>query len=87
MVVTKVNVFPFQSGLGSVKALATVELDNSLVLRGLRVQDGHNGLFLSYPVDPFYKGDDFRTVVAPTTRELREHIENCVLEAYTNAVD
>ena len=41
-----------------------------------------NGLFVGYPLDPFYKGDDFRSIVFPITRELREHIENCVLEKY-----
>ena len=44
--------------------------------------DGENGLFVGYPLDPFYKGDDFRSIVFPMTRELREHIENCVLEKY-----
>ena len=48
--------------------------------------DGLNGLFVSYPLDPFYKGDDLRSICNPITRQLREHIENCVLEKYQAAV-
>jgi len=54
--------------------------------RGLRVMDGEYGLFVSYPNDPFYKGDDYRNIYNPITRKLREHIENCVLEKYQAAV-
>lgn len=86
--VTQVQVFPFKDGvnLGHLKGLAQVVLNDQLVIRGLRIMDGLNGLFVSYPVDPFYKGDDFRTIVNPITRMLREHIENCVLEKYQAAI-
>ena len=68
--------------MGRMKGLATVVLNDQLHIRGLRIMEGENGLFVGYPVDPFYKGEDFRTVVQPMTRPLREHIENCVLEKY-----
>ena len=44
--------------------------------------DGEYGMFVGYPNDPFYKGEDLRSTVFPITRALREHIENCVLEKY-----
>lgn len=84
LAVTHVEVCPFQEGpsIGRMKGLATVVLNDQLHIRGLRIMEGENGLFVGYPVDPFYKGEDFRTVVQPMTRPLREHIENCVLEKY-----
>lgn len=84
LAVTKVEVFPFKDSvnLGHIKALAQIVLNDQLVIRGLRVMDGLNGLFVSYPLDPFHKGEDFRSVCNPITRQLREHIENCVLEKY-----
>lgn len=83
LAVTQVQVFPFKdSPLATMKAMAIVVLNDQLVIRGLRVIDGVNGLFVSYPRDPFYKGEDFRSVCNPLTRQLREHIENCVLEKY-----
>lgn len=86
--VTKVQVFPFKESpsLGHVKALAQIVLNDQLVIRGLRVMDGLNGLFVSYPLDPFFKGDEFRSICNPITRQLREHIENCILEKYQAAI-
>lgn len=84
LAVTSVQVYPFKDNIGTAhfKGLATVVLNDQLIIRGLRINDGENGLFVAYPVDPFYKGDDFRYLVVPMTRQLREHIENCVLEKY-----
>lgn len=89
LAVTQVQVFPFKEGpsLGHLKGLAQVVLNDQLVIRGLRIMDGLNGLFVSYPMDPFYKGEDFRSIVNPITRQLREHVENCVLEKYQAAVE
>lgn len=82
--VTNVQVFPFNSGanLGHMKGLATIVLNDQLQIRGLRIMEGENGMFVGYPIDTLYKGEDYRTVCLPVTRQLREHIENCVLEKY-----
>ena len=82
--VTSVQVFPFREGatLGNMLGLANVVLNDQLVIRGLRVMGGENGMFVGYPADPFYKGEDLRSTVFPMTRALREHIENCVLEKF-----
>lgn len=90
LAVTKVQVFPFRggpNGFGSVKAIASIVLNDQLVIRGLRVMDGENGLFVSYPTDPFSKGDDYRNICNPITRKLREHIENCILEKYQATIE
>ena len=83
--VTQVKVFPFKEGpsMGHLKALATVVLNDQLNLRGLRVMDGKNSLFVGYPVDPFYKGEEYRSIFFPITQELREEIETAVLKEYT----
>ena len=86
--VTQVQVFPFKEGasMGHVKGIATVVLNDQFVVRGLRVMEGENGMFVGYPVDPFFKGEELRSVCQPTTRTLREHIENAVLEKYQAAI-
>ena len=88
LTVTNVQVFPFKEGpmMGHMKGLATIVLNDQIQIRGLRVMDGHNGLYVGYPIDMFYKGEDYRTVCLPMTRQLREHIENCVLEKYQQAI-
>lgn len=87
LAVTNVQVFPFKEGLtiGHMKGLAQIVLNDQMVIRGLRIMEGEYGLFVSYPLDPFYKGEDFKSICNPITRQLREHIEYRVLEKY-NAV-
>ena len=68
--------------MGHIKGLATVVLNDQLVIRSLRIMEGENGLFIGYPLDPFFKGEELRSITNPLTRALREHIENVVLEKY-----
>lgn len=89
LAVTNVQVFSFKEGanLGHMKGLATILLNDQIQIRGLRIIEGENGLYVGYPNDPFYKGEDFRSVCFPITRQLREHIENCVLEKYQASIE
>ena len=88
LAVTGVQVWPFKEGpsLGHMKGLAQITLNDQMVIRGLRIMEGEYGLFVSYPLDPFYKGEDFKPICNPITRQLREHIENCVLEKYKTEI-
>ena len=89
LAVTSVQVYPFKEGpfTGKMLAMASIVLNDQLQVRGLRIMEGENGLFVGYPNDPFYKGEDFRSICFPMTRQLREHIENCVLEKYQASLD
>lgn len=86
LTVTDVKVYPLQVQMSNVRGLATVVINDQMLIRGLRVMDGENGLFVGYPNDPFYKGEEFRTVCQPISRQLREHIENKVLEKYQEEI-
>lgn len=85
LAVSDVRIFPFREGpsLGRMKALAEIVLNDQFIVRGLRIMEGENGLYISYPTDPFVKGDDYKSICNPISRQLREHIENTVLEKYT----
>ena len=87
LVATQVQVFPLREPLGKTQALARVVLNDQLQLTGLRIVDGCNGLFVSYPNDPSYKGDDYRAMFYPLTKDFREHIEQAVLAKYQEAVN
>lgn len=86
--ITQVQIFTFKvQSLGSIKALANITIEDQFVVRGLRVVDGCNGLFVGYPNDPFYKqaeGEvaEFRNLCFPITRALRERIEEKVITKY-----
>lgn len=89
LAVTNVQVYPFKEGefLGHVKGLATIVLNDQMQIRSLCIMDGENGLFVGFPNDPFYKDEDFRCICNPITRQLREHIENVVLEKYQEVIN
>lgn len=86
LAVTNVQVYPFATEYGKQKALANIVLNDQFLVRGLRIIDGANGLFVGYPVDTFFKGEDFRSQFVPLTRVLRDHIENVVLEKYNEMI-
>lgn len=79
--VTSVTIFPFDRPVGNALATASVVLNDQLFLRNIRVCECENGLYISYP--QVEQNDTPRTVVFPITRQLREHIENCVLEKFS----
>lgn len=88
LAITSVQVYPFKEGvsMGHIKGLASIILNDQILIRGLRILEGENGLFVGYPNDPFYKGDDYHSICMPLTRQLKEHIEKCVLEKYQVAI-
>ncbi len=83
---TNVQVYPFKESGIKTKAFARVTINNQLQLTGLRVIDGVNGFFVSYPLDPNNKNEEYHSIYYPLHKELREHIEQCVLEKYQEVV-
>ena len=82
MLITDIKVFPINRSVGKLRAFVRVVLGYQLQLTGLRIYEGSGGLFVSYPTDPDYRGEDFRQLFYPVTRELRESIESAVLAKY-----
>jgi stage V sporulation protein G len=82
MRITEVQVHLNKDSNEKLKAYARICLDESLMLTGLRVYQGSNQLFVSYPNDPDHKGLDFKQVFYPVNRNLRNHIEDVILVAY-----
>jgi len=84
---SNVQVYPFKESGGKTKAFARVTINEQLQLTGLRIVNGTNGFFVSYPLDPNHKGEEYHSIYYPLQKELREHIEQCVLEKYQEAVN
>ena len=89
LAVTQVKVYPFKEtpSTGKLLGMASIVLNDQLLVRHLRIMEGVNGPYVAYPNDPFYKGEDIHSVCFPMKRQLREHIENCVLEKYQASLD
>ncbi len=63
------------------KAIATVTVNDEFVLKGLKVVEGKNGLFVAMPSRKF--GNDYQEVVFPVTKEAREQLFDTVLNTYS----
>jgi stage V sporulation protein G len=68
-------------GTGATKAFCDISVMEALVINGLRVVEGKDGLFVSMPRDEGKDGKWYNTVI-PLKKEVKDEIEKIVLEAY-----
>lgn len=87
IVVTQVQVFPILDPKSKLMGYARILLNDQMLLTSIRIYDGTKGLFVSYPNDPAHKGEDYRQLFYPITKDLRDHIEKTVLEEYHRALE
>ena len=66
---------------GSLRAFCDVTLGQTVLVKGLRVVDGKNGLFVSMPREQGKDGNWYDTVI-PLSKEARQQISEAVLTAY-----
>jgi stage V sporulation protein G len=78
--VTDVRIYNME-GTGNLKAYATVTLDESYVVHGIKVLEGDAGLWVSMPASKNKKGE-YKDVFHPITKEARENLVSAVIEAY-----
>ncbi len=81
--ITEVRIYK-SKGNGVVKAYASVSLDGEFVVKGIKVLEGENGLWVSMPSRK-NKDGSYQDIFHPTSREAREKIVNAVLDAYKRA--
>ena len=87
MFVTQCHVYPLKEAMGKTRGIARVVLNEGFQLTGLRIVDGTNGLFVAYPNDPSYKGEDYRSIFYPLSKEVREHVEHVILAKFKQATE
>lgn len=85
LAVTAVTIFPVDNVTERTVATVSVVINDQLVIRGIRVCQGENGLYVGYP--QVSSNGIPRAATFPATRQLREHIENCVLEKYSANIE
>ena len=90
--VTDVRISPIKQieGLTHTKALAEIVFNDQLLIRGIRIVEGENGLYISYPfpVHPTTgENGQPRSTVFPITKVLRDHVEAVVLEKYQDTIN
>ena len=68
-------------GEGTLKAFCDVVIGDAVLIKGLKVVDGKNGLFVSMPSERGKNGKWYETVL-PLTKETKEELTRVVMEAY-----
>lgn len=87
LAITSVQIFPLLQTEGKLRAFARIVIADQLQLTSLRIYDGTKGLFVSYPNDPSHKGEDYRQLFWPVTKELRDAIEVAILNEYRKVAE
>jgi len=80
-----IRVYPLENQQGNTKAFATMSIEDLVAIRGIRVVEGADGLFVAMPQsqDRYLKYHD---VAFPLTADLRKEISAGVLEKYSGEV-
>ena len=84
MKVTSVTVHKIEKENSRMKGIAVVTLDDCFVVKGIRVIDGDNGLFIAMPSRKTATGG-YRDIAHPINPEVRTMFEEAIFEAYENA--
>lgn len=87
-IITNVSVYTLKDANSKTVALATVTIDDCLVLTGLRIVKGKKGMFVSMPQrklsKPDKNGNEYADIFFPVTHEFREELKNAVLDEYAD---
>ena len=78
----RINTLTLNSG--NQRASATANLNDSFALKGIKVMEGVNGLFVHTP--SYKSGEEYKEHYFPTTKEFNEQFHNAVLTAYDEAI-
>lgn len=70
---------------GNCRASASVNLNGSFAIRGVKVMEGANGLFVSMPSYRTGNGE-YKDICFPCTREVRSQLNEAVLNAYQQSL-
>lgn len=79
--IIKVERMHFLEGEGTLKAFCDLLILDAFLVKGLKVVEGKNGLFVSMPREQGRDGKWYDTFY-PTSKEMRKGLEELVLESY-----
>ncbi len=71
---------------GKLRAYVSVTFDDSFVVHDLRVIDGTKGMFVAMPSKRLPNGDH-KDIAHPINTEIREKIQNAVLDVYNRELE
>lgn len=85
MEITNVTVRKLENSESNVKGISTIVLNDEFAIHDIRIIEGQNGLFIAMPSRKTNQGE-YRDVVHPIKKEVRELVHNTIIEAYKKEV-
>lgn len=82
MKIVRMNPLKSEGG-GKTAAFFDVQTDDGIVIKGFRLVNGSNGLFLSSPDQKGKDGKYYETVMLP--KEMKSELEKMALEEYNKS--
>ena len=67
-----------------IKGTVSVNINGAFAIRGIKIIEGSNGLFVSMP--SYRVGDDYKDICFPITPECRQQLNDAVLGVYEQAL-
>ena len=79
-----IKVYPIKEG--NLKAYVDICIDDAIVIKGFKVMDGKNGLFVSMPSVQNKRDEKYYETVSCNNPEVKDDLSNTVLAAYKSEV-
>lgn len=81
MKITKINIFKNENEEEKVKGYVSIELENQLVIKNIKIINGENRRFVAMPSEKCSDGK-YRDIVFPITKEFRKYIEEEIFKEF-----
>lgn len=85
MSITDIRVRIVNNDNDKLKAVASITIDDEIVVHDIKVINGRDGYFLSMPSRKTNEGE-FKDIVHPIKTEVREMLKEKILAAYEKAL-
>ena len=79
-----IKVYPIKEG--NLKAYVDISIDDAIIIKGFKVMDGKNGLFVAMPSVQNKRDEKYYETVSCNNTEVKDDLSNTVLVAYKNEV-
>lgn len=90
-IITNISVYTLNDTNSKTVALATVTISDCLVLTGLKIVKGKNGMFVAMPQrklsKPDKNGNEYADIFFPVTHDFREELNDAILDEYDKKID
>lgn len=85
MKITDIRVRIVNNSNDKLKAVASITIDDELVVHDIKIINGEKGYFLSMPSRKTNEGE-FKDIVHPIKTEVRDMLKEKILKAYEEAL-